>query len=455
MGRKERWYSRIKKVLTPGSKPRIKSKKPGSESGSKRFGKHSQLNQPAPVEQPVAAVHPLPQVAPVRFIEASSESGGAQLSEKAAALAPKIALGIMQHIGPVQTRYVAESEVDIAAIQIQTAYRGYLARRTLRALRGVIGLRFLAQGQAVKRQAANTLQCMQALARVQSQACSRRVQSWNRNQDLQKQRMRRGAKKHTAFRNSEDWKDCVQSKQQDEAKMKKKHEAAIRRERTLAYSSVHQQTWKNSPKRTSNTATINPDSDNDDPSWGWSWLERWMAAAKDEGLDSAVPQRRDVAEVEAATEPQATLLKSPPNIKTAPRSPPNAKVAENPKSARAPARPSNGSGSENTEKNRRHSFAGSSSTRECVTSAGSPSNSPRTHPVPSRFPNTRPRLQSPLGVDHSETGTPPRKSSTARQADKPPSHPAPHNNPRRHSAPPKVRNSNQARQNQNSSVQIC
>ncbi|MQM02603.1 hypothetical protein Taro_035380 [Colocasia esculenta] len=69
----------------------------------------------------------------------------------------------------------------------------------------------------------------------------------------------------------EDWDDSLQSKEQIEASLLSKHEAAVRRERALAYAFSHQ--WKNSSR------SVNPlFTDPNNPHWGWSWLERWMAA---------------------------------------------------------------------------------------------------------------------------------------------------------------------------------
>ncbi|KAI3812869.1 hypothetical protein L1987_17582 [Smallanthus sonchifolius] len=61
-----------------------------------------------------------------------------------------------------------------AAILIQTSFRGYLARRALRALKGIVMLQAVIRGQNVRKQATITLRCMQALLRVQSRVHDQR-----------------------------------------------------------------------------------------------------------------------------------------------------------------------------------------------------------------------------------------------------------------------------------------
>ncbi|XP_057804308.1 protein IQ-DOMAIN 17-like [Salvia miltiorrhiza] len=63
---------------------------------------------------------------------------------------------------------------DKAALLIQKIFRGYLARRALMALRGVVKLQALIRGHNVRKRAKMTLQCIQSLVRVQAIVCDQR-----------------------------------------------------------------------------------------------------------------------------------------------------------------------------------------------------------------------------------------------------------------------------------------
>ncbi|KAG6414343.1 hypothetical protein SASPL_127063 [Salvia splendens] len=55
-----------------------------------------------------------------------------------------------------------------AAVKIQSLFRGFLARKALRALKGLVKIQALVRGFLVRKQAAATLQSMQALIRAQA-----------------------------------------------------------------------------------------------------------------------------------------------------------------------------------------------------------------------------------------------------------------------------------------------
>ncbi|KAL0397026.1 UNVERIFIED_CONTAM: protein IQ-DOMAIN 14 [Sesamum calycinum] len=77
-----------------------------------------------------------------------------------------------------------------AAVKIQTVFRGFLARKALRALRGLVKLQALVRGYLVRKRAAATLHSMQALIRAQSAIRSQRARRLTNNEHLFQPEMR-------------------------------------------------------------------------------------------------------------------------------------------------------------------------------------------------------------------------------------------------------------------------
>lgn len=472
MGKKGNWFSAVKNALSPQSKKsKSKKKSPAENKSSEAVTSNEQVtvtstSPPTPPALPSAlAVESKPNE--VDDVDGQNKHAySVALATAAAAEAAVAAAQAAAEVVRLTTvpRFVGKSKEEIAAIKIQTAFRGYLARRALRALRGLVRLKSLIEGQSVKRQSATTLRCMQTLARVQSQIRARRLRMSEENQALQRQLQQKHEKELEKLRMDEIWDDSTQSKAQIEANLQHKQEAAMRRERALAYAFTHQQ-LKNS--KSSNPTFMDPNN----PQWGWSWLERWMAARPWESRNTTIEKDNDHGSVKsfrsvsvAGEINRAYALRDLNKDKQSP----TGQRPSRPRSRQSPSNLARGQSSGpvsgkprpespktngwavpvdddtksmmsiQSERFRRHSIAGSS-VRDDESLASSPA--VPSYMAPTRSAKAKTKLSSPLGVVE-KNGTPPdqKLASVVGSAKKRLSFPASPSPgvPRRHSVPGKI-----------------
>ncbi|KAJ0978214.1 hypothetical protein J5N97_013688 [Dioscorea zingiberensis] len=460
MGRKGKWLGAVKRVFSPESKEKAnKSKKKWGLGKSKQ-------SEPCPESLDNAASsaappsQPVPHPEEIKLAESEqSKQAPSVVSPATKAAEPTIpsaqAVAEVVHVATL-SKFSGKFTEEAAAIKIQTVFRGYLARRALRALRGLVRLKSLIQGDAVKRQATTTLRCMQTLARVQSQIRSRRIRMSEENQALQRQLLLKNGKELEKLRSGEDWDDRVQSKEQTDASLLSKHEAAIRRERAMAYAFSHQ--WKSS-SRSANPMFTDPSN----PQWGWSWLERWMAARpwetrsvtdKETSNDHAsvksavcsVPGEITKAYARRDTISERASVASLKSGRRSPATPPfrvssiTGKIkSASPKSGWATLDDDSRSMiSLQSERHRRHSIAGSS-IRDDESLASSPA--VPSYMAPTESARAKSRFQSPVASENPETPEKGPIASVKKRLSFPSADKHGMTSPavaRRHSGPPKV-----------------
>ncbi|KAK4269186.1 hypothetical protein QN277_022377 [Acacia crassicarpa] len=136
-----------------------------------------------------------------------------------------------------------------SAIRIQSVFRGFLARRALRALKAVVRLQAIFRGRKVRKQAAITLRCMHALVKVQARVRAMNVRMSPEGKAVQKllDYYRRQAA-DPVKQAEEGWCNIPGTVDEVKAKIQMKQEAVIKRERAMSYSFSAQSRVAGSPK---------------------------------------------------------------------------------------------------------------------------------------------------------------------------------------------------------------
>ncbi|XP_062115609.1 protein IQ-DOMAIN 11 isoform X2 [Humulus lupulus] len=171
-----------------------------------------------------------------------------------------------------RARHTSQKEIqEFAAIKIQTAFRGYLAKKALRALKGIVTLQAIIRGRAVRRQAVTTLKRLQSIINIQSQVCANRFQTtegtttydydYDDGGDDQLQSLRNKILRMDSY-NQKSWDDSLLSKEDADALFMSKREAMLKRERIKEYWHTHRKSAETDRNKVNGR-------------WRY-WLEQWV-----------------------------------------------------------------------------------------------------------------------------------------------------------------------------------
>ncbi|CAO2195553.1 unnamed protein product [Urochloa humidicola] len=205
-------------------------------------------------EKPASVVLPLPPPSPPPLIRRFDHDRREQQQQKLQTLQPQ---PLPQQSRAAETEWRQQpprrhraarqrapppDRARAAAVAIQSAFRGYMARRNYRSLRGLIRLQGVMRGGSVRRQTAQAMRCMQTLVRVQAQVRASRVDAMERrNRSHHAAMLRDGGRRRGAGDGDGGvWDDSRLTPEEADARTRRRVEAVIKRERALAYAYSHQ-----------------------------------------------------------------------------------------------------------------------------------------------------------------------------------------------------------------------
>ncbi|KAK9209100.1 hypothetical protein WN944_001464 [Citrus x changshan-huyou] len=187
------------------------------------------------------------------------------------------------HINPGFLRISVEER---AATRIQKAFRAYRARKSIRRLRGTGRFNILIQDHSVQKQTSSAINNIHSWCNIQTQIRNRRLCMVTEGRIKQKKlenQLKLEAKLHDL---EVEWHNGSETMEEILSRIQQREEAAIKRERAMAYAFSHQ--WRANSSQYLGQAYYSICKDN----WGWSWMERWIAARPWEVRVNAKPTKK-------------------------------------------------------------------------------------------------------------------------------------------------------------------
>ncbi|XP_061364499.1 protein IQ-DOMAIN 12-like [Gastrolobium bilobum] len=237
MAKRKSWFGWLKRLFTSESKDKSlqKAKKWGWSLGRIKQTQYPKITAPNRT-----------------LIEASAEQRKHALTvaiataaaAEAAVAAAHAAAEVVKLTGASRSySYLYKGDRSFAAIKIQSAYRGHLARKALRALKGIIRLQAIVRGQVVRRQVSRTLKNFPSDARNQVEIHERSIHKALENyknehiKPFPKQKKLEEKELKPECHSQRTWDCSLHSREDIEAIWLRKQEAIVKRERMKQYSS--------------------------------------------------------------------------------------------------------------------------------------------------------------------------------------------------------------------------